>query len=343
MPNRHTGKRTDWGFWVAGKAGYARGREGFEAPAELTIEASPWRLLRAARMSDNARNLARVGAAIERLRAPVKAGSKELPPLIATVRRLDNGKGRRFVINPEWLPRVIGRAALPLPTTGDCRVVLALYLFLCSIDTRPSADAITVKALCARIGIRLSYPSQRKEELKKALARVNDHLEDERVFDPIAMAAENLPLRYRATWLPGERVRFEAIYEPGEEEASARAADISKARKEGRTRRSKDPLKAAGVDEEELREHQEMATETIEEFMMRGYHDARQPMRPSPSSERVEEERLKERRAEWDRQRQERDERCMRALRRGSKPVEDEEEETGVMARLRRQLNRPVA
>ena len=47
---------------------------------------------------------------------------------------------------------------------------------------------------------------------------------------------------------------------------------------------------------------------------MRGYHDARQPMRPSPSSERVEEERLKERRAEWDRQRQERDERCMRAL-----------------------------
>ena len=79
----------------------ARGREGFEAPAELTIEASPWRLLRAARMSDNARNLALcVGAAIERLRAPVKAGSKELPPLIATVRRLDNGKGRRFVINP---------------------------------------------------------------------------------------------------------------------------------------------------------------------------------------------------------------------------------------------------
>ena len=211
IPNGFTGKKTPWGFYMAGSAGYKEGREGFVPPAVLRIEATPTGLLRAARMSENSRNINRVAAALDRLCEPVQVGADELPALIRTRERLDNTRVR-LTLEPAWMPSVIGRVPLPLPTRGNCRVVLALYLFLAGADQRTSVKTtMLLEALCDLVGIRETRYSHRRRTLDKALNIINEHLAD--LFDEDELATAKLPIRFDMNER-GDRVHFKAIFKP---------------------------------------------------------------------------------------------------------------------------------
>ena len=212
IPNGFTGKKTPWGFYMAGSAAYKEGSESFVPPAAvLRIEASPTRLLRAARMSENSRNINRVAGALDRLCEPVRVGADELLALIRTRERLDNTRVR-LTLEPAWRPAVIGRVPLPLPTGGNCRVVLSLYLSLAGADQRPSVKTtMLVKALCDLIGISETRYSHRRRTLNKALNIINEHLAD--LFDEDELATAKLPIRFNMIE-HGDRVHFKAIFKP---------------------------------------------------------------------------------------------------------------------------------
>jgi hypothetical protein len=205
--------RVSHDFRREGATAYRVGRRQFDRaklPGAVTIEVSRRALLRAANLSPNSRNALDLDAALNRLRRPVRAGAKELPGLLQHLRRLTHRR-LRLAVDPQWLPRVIGRVPTPLPTRGGGTTVLALFLLLCGgIDQRPqSRTMIDLETLCRRIGIAFRYPAEACARLRKVLKAVNDHLRD---LDQAALVTEKLPTEFQLCLSRDEtRVHFRTI------------------------------------------------------------------------------------------------------------------------------------
>jgi hypothetical protein len=205
------GGGTNYEFALAGASGYLDGQQAFECagrPKTISLEMTKSTLLRAAGLSRKGANHARLDAALSRLRSPVRAGRRELPPLLKGYRRLAGGK-LRLLIDGAWLPHVIGRVPMPVPTSGAN--VLALFLFLCGTDQRSvSRPSIAAEKLCDLVGISWSRPGHAQRALDRALERVNRHL---RSLDGGALARLELPVAFDLVPIgDGARVRCQAIY-----------------------------------------------------------------------------------------------------------------------------------
>ena len=183
---------------------------GFYSPADTAVVVSRSALLRAAGLTTNSRNTARVGKALARLRSAVKAGPHRLPPLLLESQALPNGRCR-LVVAREWLARPIGVVPLPLPTRGNSSTVLALFLFLFGSDQRghSTTNSIEPEKLCRRISIAFRWPREACAALDNALEAVNAHLSKNRA----ALSRAQLPLRFvLVSFKEGTRLRFEAVF-----------------------------------------------------------------------------------------------------------------------------------
>lgn len=191
---------------------YARYHTSFRAPDVIAVNVSKSALLKAAKLSSNSRNQAQLDAALKRLHRPVRIGpTRQFPPLLVGAEQRE--KKLRLSVAGKWLPWLIGRVPLPVPTQGGCANTLALFLFLAATDQRPGSNtnSIETEKLCRRIGIIFRWPAEASAALDAALEAVNNHLAE--YCDQAALIAAKLPIGFELVPLKdGDRIRFKAIY-----------------------------------------------------------------------------------------------------------------------------------
>jgi hypothetical protein len=209
-------------FQIEGSQGYDDGARAFNRKrgiAPVTVRTSKRGLFRAANVSLNRQNQARLQSALQRLQQRVGT----LPPVIRKVLR-DRKGGLAFEVDATWVP--LGEFATvpwPVPTSGA--TVLALYLFCFGADLRQnSRTTIRPERLYRYIGIPRSRPAHEERALARALERVNAHL---RKLDGLGELTEaELPIGFKIEPTHGgRRIRIRPVLATPQREASPTTDD----------------------------------------------------------------------------------------------------------------------
>jgi hypothetical protein len=225
-------KRVRQGFECAGYEGYDNARKSFVLKDHLTIIVTQAELLRLmgrdGKQAYKSENLEKLKQALEQLCYRVVPG---LPPLLKDAKRTPSGKVR-LIVNKKWLPKGrFNKVPLPVPSKGGGKVTMALYLFLLGCQYKTKRD-ITLVSLYLRLGIKATRPSYCKRLIEDALAQINKHLAG---CSSAAGAADEIPeyrtpYRFKAKFLPGDRIRFSAkiLVTKEEREMEKMRAEIEK-------------------------------------------------------------------------------------------------------------------
>jgi hypothetical protein len=152
------------------------------APEVVTIELSPYEILKLTGRHHNARKLRAVESVLDRLTQPIAAGreqgSFQHPSVLVAWCKLPDGKLSLLVDSGYWLPHEkYGQVPMPLPTKSPSGLALFMFLHFINPDEEPRRG-IEPQKLFDRLGIRRRNAAR---YLDRALEVTNDH--DPSLFD----------------------------------------------------------------------------------------------------------------------------------------------------------------
>jgi hypothetical protein len=138
------------------------------APDDVVLTVSRYALLRSAGLANNGNNLRKLDQALDRLCRAVGGGE---PPLVSW--QVDAGK-LELHVSGEWLRPPYVALPMPLPRNAT---TLALTLFVQGIRTERSyKKAISLAALCDRLGVPSWGPTAANRSINAALDSLNELL-----------------------------------------------------------------------------------------------------------------------------------------------------------------------